>query len=95
MIHVVLLKFKENCLNENFILEARKLYKDLEQLDYVISANLFENCVERDSNYDIMLKIQLDNKDFLQKYLDHELHTIFLNYIKENIVGKVTFDYVV
>jgi len=94
MTHYVLLKIAEGTDKDAVEQRVRSTYNALEEaLDYLHDAVVFRCCVERDSNADIMARIQLDGPEYLQPYLTHPLHMQMAMDLKDVIVGKISFDH--
>ena len=79
MVHYVLLKFKAGTDVDAIELNMRETYRQLEQeLPFLTEPFVWRNCVDRDSNADIMATIHLDNATQLKDYLTHPLHVQWL-----------------
>ena len=78
MIHYVLLKFKPGTWTEEIRALADTTFRQLEQeVPSIISAKIYENCYERESNADVMIRLKIDSPEHLTEYLRHPLHVRF------------------
>jgi len=94
MKHYVLLKFKPNYYNKDVLDFTKNIfYKIKDSLDGILNVKVFNNCVERNSNMDIMIEMELKDEDVLVEYLKHELHMKFVSVVNEHLVIKVSFDH--
>lgn len=93
MKHYVLLKFDQKFFSEEILKYTKEVFQNIEkQVESIKSINVFINCIERDTNMDIMIEMDLKNKEALNIYLNHELHKGFVNVVDEYLVSKVSFD---
>lgn len=94
MFHHLLLKFKEDCYtNDIYILTIDVFSKLKNDLPGLVNVSVYENCVFRQSNADIMIVMELAQQETLETYLQHSLHTYFVQQIEELLNTKITFDY--
>ena len=54
---------------------------------------MFRNCVERDSNADIMAVIRLVGEEYRQLYLSHPLHLQMAGDLRDTVIGRTSFDH--
>lgn len=92
MRHYVLIKFKEGCFTENLFKYAKDVYKKIGNLEYIEDVHVHSNCVERDSNMDLMVEFKLKDEEALKKYLECDLHENFGKAVSGHILTKVSFD---
>ena len=93
MVHYVMIKFQEGYLGEERIAMIRDTYTEmLEAIDGILGVEIHENIIERDSNADLMIRIELEGAAALDTYLNHPLHVAFAREARPNIVKMVTFD---
>ena len=70
-----LLKFKPGTDLDAVEASVRKTYEKLDQLlPFLNNPVVCRNCVDRDSNADLMAVVQLDSSEQLNDYLMHPLH---------------------
>ncbi|MBC2575694.1 Dabb family protein [Peptostreptococcus canis] len=94
MRHIVLFKFNEKksveILSEDLVKiydNLRDKYKVIKEYDYKI------NVLEKDSNMDLILFIDIEDKNKLDDYLLHPEHLMLLDKIKsEGIISKAVID---
>lgn len=94
MTHYVLLKFKPGSDLDAIEKTIRKTYEELDKtLSFLNNAKVYRCCVERDSNADIMAKVDLDKKEQLQDYLTHPLHIKMMNTFNDVLASRASFDH--
>ncbi len=94
MTHYVLLKFKPGSDLDAIEKTIRKTYEELDKtLSFLNNAKVYRCCVERDSNADIMAKVDLDKKEQLQDYLTHPLHIKMMNTFNDALASRASFDH--
>lgn len=94
MTHYVLLKFKHDSDIDAIEACIRSTYEELDKtLSYLNNAKVYRCCVERDSNADIMIRVDLDKKEQLQDYLTHPLHIKMMDSFNGNLSGRTSFDH--
>lgn len=94
MKHCVLFKFEPGYYNEDVLNYTKEVFCSIaERLDGIVSLNVYSNCVVRDSNMDMMVEMELENKDALASYLNDNLHKAFVNKTDNHLVSRVSFDY--
>lgn len=80
MIHYVLFKFKPGTAIDEILHCYQRTYLKMEKLlPEVENISFKENCVNRDSNMDVMITIELKSKKGLNDYLNHPLHLQFIS----------------
>lgn len=94
MRHYVLFKFEEGYMNQNLLRNAEDTFQTLEsQLpEEIQKVNIFTNCVDRDTNYDLMIAMDLRNTDSLEKYLTHPIHKGLVKEWLPHIERRASFD---
>ncbi|HOE56433.1 MAG TPA: Dabb family protein [Bacillota bacterium] len=93
MKHYVLLKFDPNYYCEDVFNYARKVFSDISNtLEDIQNVNIYKNCVNRDSNMDIMIEMDFKNKNALTSYLEHDLHKDFVDVVDKHLILRVSFD---
>ena len=94
MRHYVLLKFEPNYYNKDVVDFTKNTFNKIkDSLDGIFNVKVLRNCIERDSNMDIMIEMELKDEESLTAYLEHELHLKYASVIDKHIVSKVSFDY--
>ncbi len=94
MTHYVLMKFKPGTDLAGSEKRIRETYSQLDAaLPFLHNPRIYRNCVERDSNADIMAVIDLDSEEDLPRYLNHPLHLQMAASFRDSIVNRVSFDH--
>ena len=94
MIHIVMFKMKSNDVIEETVELMKKTYKVIKANYSVVHGyEIHTNVVERDSNMDIMIKVDLEDKAALTTYLESPEHVELVNNIIKNVEKKVSFDF--
>lgn len=94
MKHCVLFKFKSDYYNENIFEYTKEVFDSIrEKVDGIKSVNVYRNCIVRDSNMDMMIEMELENREILALYLNDELHKAFVDRTNEHLTLRVSFDY--
>ncbi len=94
MTHYVLFKFKEGFMGPEVLRRFEDTYAQLKELipDDIKDYRIYGNCVERDSNMDMMVKIELKEKASLQRYLQHPKHIELISSFSAKEKSRVSFD---
>lgn len=94
MKHYVLLKFAPGADLDAAEARVRGTYNALDEaLPYLHSPTVYRSCVQRDSNADLMVTLELDSESDLQPYLTHPLHLQMAQDLKPVLAGKTSFDH--
>ena len=94
MTHYVLMKFVPGADLNTIEARIRATYAELDAaLPYLHQPQILLNCVERDSNADLMVCLNLDSPEDLQPYLTHPLHLQMAQDLKNQIVARTSFDH--
>ena len=93
MQHCVLLKFEPGYFNNEILNYTKIVFGNIGKLEGIEVVNVYENCIVRDSNMDIMIEMKVRDESALRAYLDNELHIAFANKVAAHLVSKVSFDY--
>lgn len=92
MRHYVLLKFKPEYFNDEILNYTRTVFDNINKLKDIEVIRVCRNCIDRDSNMDIMIEMKVSDEKALKSYLNHELHISFANTVNDYLVSKVSFD---
>ena len=93
MTHYVLFKFKSGTSIEEILRCYNNTYLKMKtQLSEIETITFRENCIDRDSNMDVMITIKLQSKKGLCDYLNHPLHLQFISDTDDYILNRVSFD---
>ncbi len=94
--HCVLLSLQKGFLTGEVIVKTKEIYrKIIESDDAFLGCSVYENCIDRQGNYDVMIELWLDDALFLNRYLESEGHQRFVAFIGPHVLGKVSFDHTV
>jgi len=94
MKHLVLLKFDPNYYSDEILEFTKETFASLQkEVKDIECVNVHSNCVERDSNMDIMIEMDLSNKTALSTYLNHDIHKHFIDVVNDHVTKRVSFDY--
>ena len=94
MKHYVLLKLKPGTDLEAAYRKVSDTYQKLDEtLPFLYNPQVYRNCVERDSNFDIMASIELGSEEELHAYLTHPLHMQMAADMKDALCGRTSFDH--
>ena len=92
--HYVLLKLNPGTDLEAAYRKVSDTYQKLDEtLPFLHNPQVYRNCVERDSNFDIMASIELGNEEELHAYLTHPLHMQMAADMKDALCGRTSFDH--
>lgn len=94
MIHYLLLKFRPGAYDPRLRERAEAAYRELaSQVDGITSVRVLENNVSRDSNADLMVRLELCDAKTLADYLGHQIHQDFVEEMEPWVSQRLTFDY--
>jgi len=93
MTHYLLLKFEPNYFNDKLFQYIKETYLRIkEAIENIEAVAVYKNCLDRQGNMDVMIKMDLEGEDTLNTYLEHELHKAFVKAVDEHVVLRVSFD---
>lgn len=95
MTHLVLMKFQENFLDEDNFIQIKEAYQELKEAlpEEIIDIQLYRNIIDRESNMDILIKLELKNADSLPIYLRHPIHQAISTKMNPYVTTRVSFDH--
>lgn len=95
MTHLVLMKFQENFLDEDNFIQIKEAYQELKEAlpEEIIDIQLYRNIIDRESNMDILIKLELKNADSLPIYLRHTIHQAISTKMNPYVTTRVSFDH--
>ena len=96
MTHYVLLKLAPGSDVDKAEARVRQVFAELDgELPYLNDPMVYRSCVERDTNAQLMVVMQLDSADYLQSYLTHPKHVALAQGMKEEgtLIGTMSFDH--
>ena len=94
MIHYVLFKFKPGTAIDEILHCYQRTYLKMDKLlPEVENISFKENCVNRDTNMDVMITIERKSKKGLNDYLNHPRHLQFISATYDSIQNRISFDH--
>ncbi len=93
--HYLLLKLKEEYASERgelFELAKELFGKIADDNIGIENLSVQKNCIERDSNMDILVKFCFEDRKVLQDYLKHPLHLKFIELTHMKTSKVITID---
>lgn len=94
MTHYVFMKFEKGYLTPETSTKISDTFESLSKAltEEIISATVRLNCVEREANMDLMIKMELKSEKSLPIYLNHPLHVGIGREMNPHIVNRASFD---
>ena len=94
MTHYVLFRFEDGFMSDEVVNRFEETYAELKTLlpGDILDYAIYGNCVERDSNMDMMVKIELKERASLQRYLQHPEHIALISSFSAHEKNRVSFD---
>ncbi len=93
--HYLLLKLKEEYTSERgelFELAKELFGKIADDNIGIENLSVQKNCIERDSNMDILVKFRFEDRKILDEYLKHPLHLKFIELTHMKTSKVITID---
>lgn len=93
--HYLLLKLKEEYTSERgelFELAKELFGKIADDNIGIENLSVQKNCIERDSNMDILVKFRFEDRKILDEYLKHPLHLKFIELTHVKTSKVITID---
>lgn len=94
MTHMVFMKFEPGFFSPVVAEEIAETFRTLckELPDEIYEAVVLENCVERDTNMDLLIRMKLKNEKSLPLYLNHPAHVEIGRKINPHVINRCSFD---
>ena len=94
MIHMVFMKFEEGFFSPAVSQEITDAFHRLQAAlpEKILSVQVLENCVSREGNMDLLIRMELDGADALEQYLQHPVHLEIGAVMNPHIVKRCSFD---
>ena len=94
MIHTVMMKFQPGFWNDEVLADFRERFAGIQAAlpETVLAVDVWQNCVERDQNADVMIRLKLRDKAALPLYLKHPLHVGLGQQYNPNVQQIISFD---
>lgn len=95
MIHMVFMKLEDGFLTDAVFQEYCETFRAIasELPEDVKQAEVFRNCVDREQNMDLMIKLELNDPSALGKYLQNPHHIAIGKKMNPHVVKIASFDY--
>lgn len=94
MVHYILFKFREGTLTDEVINVFADKYEQLEKrYEGFVNPQIYRNIVMRDNNLDLMVTIEMANREVLQSYLDSEEHLELQERFGQLVEMQFSFDH--
>ena len=94
MQHYVLLKFKPGYLSDEKIYKIKNAFAEIKAtVEGVKEIQIERNCIERELNMDLMIRLLLLDETQLPIYLNHPSHVAIAADMEPYIQKRVSFDY--
>lgn len=89
MIHYIIVKFKKDIDKKKISNEIKKYFNENKD-ENTLSFEIFDNVIERDNRYDLMIKLNIKDLDI---YDNSKMHKLYKETFSQYIEKKVIFDY--
>lgn len=94
MQHFVLIKFKPGYMTEEKVCQIRSAFAEIKaNINGIHQLQIEQNCVKRDTNMDLMIRLSLSDDSLLNIYLNHPAHIAIAKDMESYIEKRVSFDY--
>lgn len=95
MIHMVFMKMEPGILTEEVLQMYRDTYAKIQAdlPEHVLQVEILRNCVERDQNMDLMIRLHLAGRDSLAVYLQNADHIAIGQKMNPHVLKIASFDY--
>ena len=95
MTHMVFMKFETGFLNEDVVQRIGKAFDDLQEAlpEEILRHRVLRNCIDRDTNLDLLIELELRGRESLAVYLHHPIHAALGALLNPHITGRYSFDY--
>jgi hypothetical protein len=93
MHHYVFIKFKSGYLSEDKINKIKQAFAEIKaDIEGVREIVIEQNCIERDTNMDLMIRLLLTDEAQLKGYLKHPSHLAIAADMDPYVQNRVSFD---
>lgn len=95
MIHMVFMKFEAGFFSPAISREIADAFQRLQQAlpEEIMSVQVQENCICREGNMDLLIQMELQSAQSLERYLRHPVHLDIGAVMNPHIVQRCSFDY--
>lgn len=94
IVHIVMLKFKEENRQDNMVKVKALLEALPEKVEPLLSMEVGLDFMQSERSFDLVLTTTFNNKEGLSTYATHPDHVSVVNVIKELTEGSKVVDYV-
>ena len=92
MIHYLLLKFKPGFFSDEVFSMAVEVFTGIgKALAGIEDVQVSRNCIPRDTNADLLVRMTLEGHEALEAYLEHPLHLGFVRQVQAHVEQRLTF----
>lgn len=95
MIHMVFMKFEPGFFRPEVTEQIATAFSQLSAAlpDDIYEAQVKVNCIERQTNMDLLIRMHLKDESSLARYLNHPIHVAIGEQINPHIINRCSFDY--
>jgi len=94
IVHIVMLKFKEQNKAQNVLMVKEGLEKLIDEIDVLKFMEVGVNFNESERAFDLSLYSKFESKDDLKTYATHDAHLKVLKLIREVTIESKVVDYI-
>ena len=92
--HIVMLRLTPGFVTDEYFAYTEDIFARLrEAVDGILAVSCHRNCVAREGNYDLMIRLELADASVLPVYLAHPLHLEFARSNGDQLLSRASFDY--
>ena len=94
MRHFVFMRFEKDYFDKAVFEYIEETFSRLQSVlpEEILACRVRQNCVERESNMDLMIEMELKNRQSLELYLKHPLHLAIGERMNSYITSRCSFD---
>ncbi len=95
MIHLVFVKMKEGLLSDELVRGYEEDFAAIARAmaGEVLGVSVLRNCVVRDQNMDLLVRVEMRDAQVLPRYLEHPLHLAVREKLLAQTRTLASFDY--
>lgn len=95
LMHMVFMKFEGGYFTPEVVNEIEDTYRTLssELPNDIYTVQIIKNCIERDTNMDLLIRARLKDGNSLPIYLNHPAHIAIGKKMNPHIIDRCSFDY--
>ena len=93
--HIVMFRFEPGFVTEDYLRYTAEQFDRLVQaVPGLLASRVSRNCIAREGNYDLHVRLTLENETVLPAYLAHPLHQQFAASHAHALLGRASIDFV-